>query len=377
MRRSFQRGALKLRNRRWTLQWRSEPDELGKRKTRTIRIGSSSAFRSRAAARLEADRVLARLGLGEILQGKAIEFEAFAKSCAPALLQTYSRATAASYRSALHRHLLPAFRGKRLHELTTGAIGAYVAKAAAAGVTRSVLVQHLNLVRALLDHAIQLGYAAAPLVRKSIRLPPKGLARERAYLLPEQCRQILEAAPWPWRALFALGAFLGLRAGELLAMEWQHLDLARGVLLVRQAAGHGRLKILKSATSLADLPLSPELLQLLADFRAWRRSELAGVEPSGLLFPSPRGRPRWLAGILTTHWHPLLKRLGLPRCGIHALRHGAATLMFREGASAPTVQSLMRHANIATTMRYSHVIAEDLRRAADAAGKRIAGVTPT
>src|SRR5258708_2791808 len=130
-----------------------------------------------------------------------------------------------------------------------------------------------------------MGFAAVPLNRRLIRLPPKKLARPRPYLLPEQCRQILDAAVFPWRAFYALGAFAGLRAAESLGMDWSNVDLVNGVLLLRQAAGHGELKVMKSAGSMADQPLSAELHQVLTEFRAWRRIELAGIEPSGLLFP--------------------------------------------------------------------------------------------
>jgi len=47
----------------------------------------------------------------------------------------------------------------------------------------------------------------------------------------------------------------------------------------------------------------------------------------------------------------------------HCLRHGAATRMIVNGAPVPSVQRILGHANIQTTMLYTHPDIEDLRAA--------------
>ncbi len=47
----------------------------------------------------------------------------------------------------------------------------------------------------------------------------------------------------------------------------------------------------------------------------------------------------------------------------HCLRHGAATRMIVNGAPLPSVQRIMGHANIQTTMLYTHPDIDDLRAA--------------
>jgi site-specific recombinase XerD len=54
--------------------------------------------------------------------------------------------------------------------------------------------------------------------------------------------------------------------------------------------------------------------------------------------------------------HPIREKLGIPRGAFHAFRHGHATIMFSEGANPKVVQDSMGHANIKTTMRYTHAI---------------------
>lgn len=375
-RQSTQRGALRLLNGTWSLRWRAEATAPGgHRPTRSFRVGPASRFRTKPAARIEADRLLERMGLGINVAGRVVGFRDFADQYKVAVLSTMAASSRMTSGSILRAHLVKHFADTPLHEIAGPAAARYIAAAHAKGLQRGTLRAHVNLLGRMLDCALNMGYAAAPLNRRAFRLPTANKPPEPRCFSPEEANRIVEGSEFPWRALYAALAFTGLRCSEALALEWHHVDLGRRMLHIRQAANYGTLKDVKSRNSRSDLPMSERLVEILTAYRDHLAALAPGQPLTGLLFPSPRGGPYWSSSVRVGHFGLLLKRLGIASAGLHAFRHGFATVLFAAGASAPTVRSLLRHGSIEITMRYSHVTSEDQKRAAAAAGNAIMGST--
>jgi integrase len=68
-------------------------------------------------------------------------------------------------------------------------------------------------------------------------------------------------------------------------------------------------------------------------------------------------------------FHPLLTRLGIPKCGFHAFRHGNATLLDQIGAPMAVRQDRLGHTEPQTTMGYTHAVTADERTTADDLGR--------
>jgi integrase len=77
--------------------------------------------------------------------------------------------------------------------------------------------------------------------------------------------------------------------------------------------------------------------------------------PSGLLFPNRKMRPRKREYVVKFGLKPLLRKFGTPVkiVGMHAFRHGLGTALSDNKVSPKTVQQILRHADIKTTFRYS------------------------
>src|SRR5213079_2744594 len=89
--------------------------------------------------------------------------------------------------------------------------------------------------------------------------PPATVApeREKAKALTEaELVALLGELPERWRLLFELMAHTGLRVGELLGLQWQHVDLGRRRVLVRRRWYRGSFAAPKSRYGVRDVPVT-------------------------------------------------------------------------------------------------------------------------
>jgi integrase/recombinase XerD len=144
----------------------------------------------------------------------------------------------------------------------------------------------------------------------------------------------------------------GLRVSELVGLTLGDIDLRRGLVSAHGKGGKRRL-----------VPLGEVALEHLDVYLAARRAEESEKAPSNVVFRSPRGGKLTRQGF----W----KIVGQYARGVgirgnvhpHKLRHSFATHLLGGGADLRSVQTLLGHANIATTEIYTHVSRDHVRKA--------------
>jgi integrase len=153
--------------------------------------------------------------------------------------------TVKDYRWALSYHLLPHFASFRLDEIDVAAVDRYkAAKAAEAVLAPAQVNKTLKRLAQILELAVDYGYmprnpAASKGGRRRLKEPPP----KRTWVEPEQLMALLDAAPRGHRPVLATLVGVGLRVGELCALDWRDVNLATGTLTVQEAktsAGAGR-----------------------------------------------------------------------------------------------------------------------------------------
>jgi integrase/recombinase XerD len=142
----------------------------------------------------------------------------------------------------------------------------------------------------------------------------------------------------------------GLRVGEIVALREEdlHLDQARA-----QVRGKGDKERI--------VPLGRRAIEALERYVQRGRPSLAkvGMGMQRALFLSVRGKA------LTRQWVWEMVRSASStgaKASPHMLRHSCATHMVEHGADLRSVQTLLGHADIATTQVYTHVAMEHLKR---------------
>jgi len=146
----------------------------------------------------------------------------------------------------------------------------------------------------------------------------------------------------------------GLRVSELCSLNLSDLNLELGSLRVTGKGGKQRL-----------IPVGTSAQAALREYLESARQALLKRRASGALFVTARGGPMTRQGF----WK-LLKTRGI-QAGVtrslspHVLRHTFATHLLEGGADLRSVQSMLGHADIATTQIYTHVAQSRLRTTVD------------
>jgi integron integrase len=185
---------------------------------------------------------------------------------------------------------------------------------------------------------------------------------------------------------FLLGRLLygtGMRLLEGIRLRVKDVDFARQIIVVRDGKG-GKDRVVMLPRSL-EAPLREQFDRARRCWLNDRQDDRAGVwMPNALAVKNPRAAASWAwfwvfpsavitqdprssAGVVHRH-HLHEKRLqrdlraavvasGLAKpATVHTLRHSFATHLLQAGVDIRTVQSLLGHADVSTTMIYTHVL---------------------
>lgn len=178
--------------------------------------------------------------------------------------------------------------------------------------------------------------------RRAVRLPKTLTMSEVTQLLDLPAGSSVEGRRD--QAMLELLYASGLRVSELVGLTVSQVDLNAGCLRVRGKGAKERV-----------VPMGQQARDLLAEYLAQVRPVLLKGRPSRALFVSRR------AQALTRQACWKLLRLRARRAGItkaispHMLRHSFATHLLEGGADLRAVQTMLGHADIATTQMYTHV----------------------
>ena len=151
---------------------------------------------------------------------------------------------------------------------------------------------------------------------------------------------------------------LGLRLAEVVGLEWAAIDWSSRSITI---TGKGD----KTAT----IPMPVDVRDRLQRMRLQRGAITERVfcwrpEPTKAV-PEPAWRPMTTSGVDTAYGRAQVKA-GLTSLRFHDLRHTAATRLVKKTGNLKMAQVLLRHEDITTTVRYAHVLHDDLRDALDA-----------
>jgi len=343
--------------------------------------------RTRTEARAERDLFMTKLRAGQVAAPSKITFaEVAAEYLAGlhAMVSAGDRAprTLERYKQHLDGHVLPGIGHIQVQKLTADALATFLRDRQSAGLSPWTRKGMLTPISRVLSLAVRRGYVAENTLR--LLQPeelPKGKARDEPRVLDrDEIGRLLSGAPDLYRPALATKVFSGLRAMELLGLQWSCVDFEKAVIRVRHQLTRGSkqnppaLVELKTRGARRDVVLLPELSELLREYRlrAFRRGF---ARQDDYVFASSEGTPlgyRNLAqrGLTKAADDAGLNTDGQPKLTLHDLRHTFGSHLVRQGADVVTVSRQMGHARPSITLDvYSHEFAV-VQHQESIAGKR-------
>lgn len=305
----------------------------------------------------------------------AREMMTFAELCDAYLAEGVSHKKASTLKADKGRivhHLKPLLGGKRVDQITRPDVERMVAdvtrgktaKPLPAGEKRTrgskaaggggVAAQCAILTGTILQFAIVRGMRgdnpAHGVKKRAVRKLERFLSEAEIGALTRalDADQVKQNNPYPAAAIKLL-LTTGCRRGEIIGLQWSHVDVANRCL---------RLPDSKSGQKI--VYLNAPALALL--------EQLPRVAGNPFVIVGERGA----FGGIDKVWNRVRDSAGIPDVRIHDLRHSFASIGAVGGLSMPILGALLGHKNTSTTERYAHLSADPLRAANDAVGAVIA-----
>lgn len=226
---------------------------------------------------------------------------------------------------------------------------------------------------------------ASPLASLPAVVRAKGRVRVPNVLEPEEVERVLSELRGGPRLVVMLLYGAGLRLGEALSLRIKDLDLARRTVVIREGKGGKDRRSVLPDKLVAELTERVSILRV-EHFRAMQAGGGFIALPRALAVKLPGAVRDWrwswvfpasrdvyakeLGRSVRYHVHETSVQRAIAAAGVaagiskrvtaHTFRHSFATHLLRAGTDIRTVQELLGHRDVSTTMVYLHVLERGL-----------------
>ena len=281
----------------------------------------------------------------------------------------------------LDRYILPTFAPIALSRINHVAVTGWVAQLTSLGpdpwwdllkepgrkrraVAPATAVKAHQILGKVMAAAVDAGRIAA---NPCERVPlPRVEREEMRFLTPAEVDRLADSIAERYRALVLVGAYGGLRIGELAGLRRGRVDVLRSRIDVAEIVVEVGGKLVygspKTRAGRRSLTLPGSVMAALNDHLA----AFTLADPDAFVFTAPEGGPLRVASWRRRVWNPAVEAAELGKLRPHDLRHTAVALWIAAGANPLEVSRRAGHTSTAFTQdRYGHLFPEADQSVAD------------
>lgn len=277
----------------------------------------------------------------------------------------HKESTKANYRTKASKHIIPAFDGISIYDITHRDVNKFARKLIDKGLSVNYVRSILVLLKSILIYGVRAYNIGINL--DLVELPSKQYREKDIYTSDERASLFRYAATIGTVTAIAtiLAIGFGLRIGEVCGLKWSDFDFDGKILHIRRTvqriACHDderKTKIIctepKSKSSIRDLVIPDLLYTVLMKFKSDGNIFIASGTDK---YIEPR--------LLQSRFKALIKETGLRYLSFHSLRHGMATFCFEQGMDDIVISKILGHKSVEITRSiYIHSGLEQQRKQA-------------
>ncbi|HAT8326971.1 TPA: DUF3596 domain-containing protein [Legionella pneumophila] len=292
--------------------------------------------------------VKTNLTIGELLKDFLVQIKS-----------TRENSTYIGYKKVCDAHLIPYFGEVALQELKPAFIREWIR---GLQVTSKTVSNLLIPLRAVIEQALNDEYIKSNPLDKIVisKLLCKQTSKSNFKVDPfdkNEVKSFLDATHHEQiKNLFQFAFFTGLRTSELIALEWEDIDLTHGLINVVRAVVKKQIKGTKTIAGKRQVMLLPPAIEALKAQMPYT------FELGKRVFHNPRTNQPWETDhqIRRTAWVHTIKRAGIRYRNPYQTRHTYASMMLSGGENIMWVASQMGHVDTEMVMKtYGKWIPDD------------------
>lgn len=273
----------------------------------------------------------------------------------------WRRSQRKTVRGTLDKHLIPAFEGRAVDQITKADIlklrsllAKIPGRKSNEGLSATRINHILTPLRMILNEAAdRFNFGASFINIKSLKV---GRTDIDPFTL-EQVNQIITNVREDFRDYYIVRFFTGMRTGEIDGLKWKYVDFERRQILIRETIVMAQEDETKTDGSRREIAMSAIV------FEALTRQQQRTAKISKFVFCNKEGNPLDNTNITNRVWYPLLRHLGLAKRRAYQTRHTAATLWLGAGENPEWIARQLGHTTTEMLFRvYSRFVPNLTRR---------------
>lgn len=263
--------------------------------------------------------------------------------------------TLARDRFYLRSLVLPTLGSRPVGTIQPSDLASWIAGMIAAGKSPATIQKAWRIASGVLRVAVRDRLIALSPAR-DVQLPKIERVEPIAFTVDEAL-QLADVIDHRYRALVLVGAFGGLRIGELAGLQLGDFDPLRSLIRVRRTASDVSGRVIvgppKTSKSIRTVALPRSITQQLVDHIA----ALDEKDATAWLFPGPEGGPIRRTSWTRRVWKPALAAVNLDQnLGTHTLRRSQVALLIAQGKHPKVIADRLGHTSVRTVLDvYGHL----------------------